>query len=178
MKQEITDLERKASQNVNEDKTKVKCAIADLEGLSKDQIDKLEKVEGCEETHRYVSMKYPEIFPALRLVKNAEVRKALDKARGEMCIKENAVILQDLVVKRQELAELLGYSSYSNYILEIRMAGSAKNVQKFEEDLTKNLLKKGRKEFEDLQQLKREDLKDPEAKLEGWDRMYYEDIQK
>lgn len=101
VKQEITDLERKASQHINEDKTKVKCAVADLEGLSKDQIEKLEKVEGSEETHRYISMKYPEVLPALRLVKNGEVRKALDKARGEMCIKENSAILQDLVVLRQ-----------------------------------------------------------------------------
>ena len=33
---EITDLERKGKQNINEDKSKIEVAIADLDGLSQD----------------------------------------------------------------------------------------------------------------------------------------------
>ena len=73
MKQEIADLERKASQHINEDKTKVECAIAELDGLKEDFISKLEKVEG-KEGYVYISLKYPEIFPALKLVKSSDVR--------------------------------------------------------------------------------------------------------
>jgi len=66
-------------------------------------------VEGKEETHVYISLKYPEVFPALRLVKNPDIRKSLDKAKGAQCRDVNAPLLEDLVVKRQKLAELLGY---------------------------------------------------------------------
>ena len=67
------------------DQTKVECAIADLDGLDADFINRLEKVEGKEETHRYVSLKYPEIFPALRLVHDGETRKRLLYAKEQQC---------------------------------------------------------------------------------------------
>lgn len=122
------DIERKASQNINEDKSKLPFAITDLEGLSQEQLDKLEKVEGKEETHRYISTKYPEIIPAMRLVKSGEVRKALSLMKGTVCMAENEPLLQELVDKRQQLAELLGYKSFSAYILETRMAKKPMNV--------------------------------------------------
>lgn len=55
-----------------------------MEGLPEDTIKKLEKVEG-KEGWRYVSMKYPEILPALKLCKNEEVRKKLDLTRSQKC---------------------------------------------------------------------------------------------
>lgn len=81
MQNEIADLERKASQNINEDDTKVECSIEELAGLDKGFIDRLEKVKDKEETHRYVSLKYPEIFPALKLVKSEDVRERLTRAK-------------------------------------------------------------------------------------------------
>ena len=69
LKNEIAGIERQASQNINEDKTKVEFKEEDLEGLPSGIIETLEKVSG-KEGYRYVSMKYPEILPALRLCKN------------------------------------------------------------------------------------------------------------
>ena len=54
----------------------------------------------------------------------------------------------------------LGFSSYSDYILAIRMAKTPENVQNFEEELTQKLLQKGKEEFETLQNLKRKDTGD------------------
>jgi Zn-dependent oligopeptidase len=177
LKQEIADLERKASQNINEDKTKTECAVAELDGLKEDFISKLEKVEG-KEGYVYISLKYPEIFPALKNVKSGEVRKRLDKAKGSQCRIENAPILEELVTKRQKYAEMLGYKSYSKYVLEERMAKEPKNVQNFEESLTKKILAKGKSEFEALRSIKREEEKDPNADFYSYDRFYYENLQK
>ena len=55
--------------------------------------------------------------------------------------------METLVGLRHELAVSLGYSSYSDYILEIRMAKDPKVVQDFEEELTLKLLEKGKEEF-------------------------------
>lgn len=175
MKNDIADLERKASQNINEDKTKVECAVSELEGLKEDFIAKLEKVEG-KEGHVYISMKYPEIFPALRLCKNSDIRCKLMKAKESQCRTENVPILEELVEKRQQYAEMLGYKSYSEFILEIRMAKQPINVQNFEESVTKKILAKGKAEFEALRAIKREETKDPNADLYGYDRRFYEDI--
>ena len=77
---------------------------------------------------RYVSMKHPEISPAMRLCKREETRKKLGRAMSSQCQEANVPLLEDLVAKRQELAEALGFSSISEYILSIRMAKTPKNV--------------------------------------------------
>lgn len=64
----------------------------------------------------------------MRLVKSGEVRKALGRMKGTVCMTENEPLLQELVDKRQQLAELLGYKSFSAYILETRMAKKPLNV--------------------------------------------------
>ena len=76
------------------------------------------------------------------------------------------------------MALSLGYSSYSDYILEIRMAKDPVNVQNFEEELTLKLLKKGKEEYDLLQDLKRKETGDSNAILESWDRSYYNNLLK
>ena len=124
---QIADLERDANTNINNDKTKVEFTVQELEGLPSIIIEKLESVEG-KEGYKYVSMKYPEVLPALKLCKNEETRRKLNFAHGTRCLEENVPLLEDLVAKRHQLAEILGYSSYSEYILEVRMAKTPMNV--------------------------------------------------
>lgn len=81
LQKEMSELGRTASQNINEDKTKVECEIAKLDGMPADLIKMLEPVPGKEDTHKYVSMKYPEVFPALRLIKDSETRKRITFAK-------------------------------------------------------------------------------------------------
>lgn len=133
LQNEISNLERQASQNINEDQTKVECEIDKLDGLPEDLLNMLEPVEGKEASHKYVSMKYPEVFPAMRLVKDGETRKRIVLAKESMCQDENVKLLEELVVKRAEIASILGYDSYSKYILEERMAKVPENVERFEE---------------------------------------------
>lgn len=134
----IADIERDASNNINEDKTKIEFDEKDLEGLPDANLQKLEKVES-KEGFRFVSMQYPEVVPALKLCKKEETRRKLSQAYGTRCVKENTPLLEDLVEKRHQLAELLGYASYSEYILQIRMAKTPLNVQNFEQSLIEKL---------------------------------------
>ena len=127
LKTQISDLERDASNNINSDQTKVEFEEKDLEGLPDPILQKLEKVEG-KENFRYVSMKYPEVLPALKLCKNEAVREKLAFTYNTRCCDKNIAILEDLVAKRHELAKLLGYQSFSEYTLAVKMAKSPMNV--------------------------------------------------
>ena len=51
----------------------------ELDGLSDDFINGLKKVEGKENSF-YVTMKYPDLLPALKLATNEETRRKLDFA--------------------------------------------------------------------------------------------------
>jgi len=135
---QIADIERDASNNINADKTKIPFEEKDLEGLPAPLLQKLEKVED-KEGFRYVSMQYPEVLPALKLCKNEETRRQLSQAYGSRCVKENVPMLEDLVAKRHELAVKLGFSSFSDYILSVRMAKNLMNVQNFEQSLITKL---------------------------------------
>lgn len=84
-------------------------------------------------------MQYPEVVPALMLCKNEETRRQLSLAYGSRCVDDNIPKLEELVAKRHEVAELLEYSSYSEYILEERMAKTPMNVENFIQSLITKL---------------------------------------
>ena len=77
IKHELGELERTADRNINEDKTKVEVEEKLLKGLSPSTISKLEKGK---DGFRFVSMKKPEIIPALKVVQDRATRKALSYA--------------------------------------------------------------------------------------------------
>lgn len=78
-------------------------------------------------------------------LESEDVRKKLDYALGTQN-KENIPLIEELVELRQEEALLLGYSSYSEMILERRMAKSPQNVEVFEDDLIGRLIDAGKKD--------------------------------
>ena len=72
---------------------------------------------------------------ALSLSDSVEFRKMLRTAKDNQLKEKNIPLLETLVEKRQELARILNYTSYSQMTLTSMMAKSVENVQKFHEDL-------------------------------------------
>lgn len=127
IQKEIGDMERIASQNINEDKTKVEVEEKLLAGMPPHLIKTLEKVPG-KEGYRFVSMKKPEINPALKLVQDEKTRERLSFAMGNKAVPANSHIVEDIVAKRHEMALMLGHASYSEYTLMKKMAKNPINV--------------------------------------------------
>lgn len=172
IQKQIGDMERVASQNINEDKTKVEVEEKLLDGMPPHLIKTLEKVPG-KEGYRFVSMKKPEINPALKLVKDEKTRERLSFAMGNKAMPANEHLVEELVAKRHEMALMLGHASYSEYTLLKKMAKNPINVQKFEEDLTRLIIEKGRQEKQEMVDFKREITGDPNTVLHNWDGSFY-----
>lgn len=122
-------------------------------------------------THR------PSIYPFLDYADNRELREQLFKAyimRGDNGDDlDNKVILAEILALRAEKAELLGYDTHADRILERRMAKTPEAVYELLEDLWHPSLGVAREEVEALQQAIEAD--GFEFKLEPWDWRYYAD---
>ena len=92
---------------------------------------------------RIVKLEKNFIGQVTKHLKQEETRKKLNFAQGQVNKDENVPILDKLVQLRQEMALTLGYSSYSEMILENKMAKDPMTVQKFEDDLIRRISKQG-----------------------------------
>lgn len=86
---------------------------------------------------------------------------------------KNVELLAQLLVKRDQLAHLLGYKNTVDYEIETRMAKNSETVAKFYADLKPILAKKAALDKAEFTQAKRDDLHDPKAELDPWDYSYY-----
>ena len=122
-----------------------------------------------------ITLAYPSYIPFMKYASNRELRKTLALAAGSQCFKKDEYNNEDIVLKiaklRHQRANLLGYSTHADFVLEERMAGSAEKVKTFLNDLLDKALPFAKKELEELTQFAKE--LDGIDKFEKWDSAYY-----
>ena len=136
-------------QNINEYEDAILIEIDELEGLPQTYIEGLQKEhkEGGQELYR-ISLDYPELHPFLANAKSAEARKAIflkDQLKGG---DGNVIVLEEALQVRKKVAHLLGYKSWAEYILEIRMAKNPQRVSEFLTDLEEKIRPKAQADRE------------------------------
>ena len=108
------------------------------------------------------------------------LRKEITIAFGQRAFKNNEFDNQKIIIEivnlRYMKARLLGYLSYSEYILEERMAKSTKNVMYFLEGLVKKVKPVAIKEFKVLEEYAKG--VDKIESLEKWDTAFYSEMYK
>src|SRR4029453_18669751 len=93
------------------------------------------------------------------------------KCRGG---RENVVLIEKILKLRADASRMLGYKTTADYENEIRMSKNVKNIQAFYDKLRSIVRKKAKLDLEEFTAAKREDTKNPNAKLMPWDQPYYE----
>lgn len=84
---------------------------------------------------------------------------------------DNSPIMRDIIQKRRELANLVGFDSYAHFALATRMAKTPTEVMAFLNDLVERSRSFGQQEADHLRQFANESgLSGP---LEAWDVAYY-----
>ena len=99
-----------------------------------------------------------------------DLRKQLYMARNTVCTHDNAennlAICQRLVNLRREVAQLLGYKTYADYVLKRRMASNTRSVYKLLNDLIDAYKPTAVKEREELKKMGKGEVK-------PWDASFY-----
>jgi thimet oligopeptidase len=170
IQKELNRLGIEFESNIANDETAVPFTEAELKGVPKDVIEGLQK--SGKDTY-LVTMDGP-TFAAV--TDNAESELTREKAwiaykrRGGA---QNDEVLKQLVKLRAELAQILGYKTFADYILEPRMAKNAATVAKFYSDLKPIVRKKALLDMEEFTKAKRDHTKKADAKLYPWDYSFY-----
>lgn len=178
VKKKISTNSLNFSQNLGEQKEFIAFTKEQLIGVSDDTMDQFERFtseETGEEMYK-VTFKYPDIFPVMRTAKSPDTRKAALTAY-ENRVSQNEPILRETLILRNELAKLLGYPTYASYNLELKMAKDEETARNFVEDLKRQLQPLGKKEIENLKQLKEQEYKEMglayDDRYYSWDHNYY-----
>ena len=97
-----------------------------------------------------VTLKAPSYIPFMTYSSQREEKESLYRAYNSRALGgefDNTATISKIVDLRLKIANLLGYETYADYVLEERMAESAKNVNEFLAELRESTLEYGRKDY-------------------------------
>lgn len=118
----------------------------------------------------------PSYVPFMKYCKCRELRKRMYMAYNTQCTHEdelnNFEIVKQLVNTRMELAHLLGYSNYAEYVLKKRMAENSSKVYALLEELIAAYKPVAIEEIEEVKQLAQK-MEGTDFELMPWDFSYY-----
>ena len=113
----------------------------------------------------------PSYSPFMTYSTQRELRKQLYMARNTVCTRDNSEnnldICKRIVNLRREIAQLLGYKTYADYVLKHRMATNTRNVYKLLNDLIDAYKPAAIKERDELKKLSGDE------RLKPWDASFY-----
>jgi thimet oligopeptidase len=104
---------------------------------------------------------------------NEQTRLQLQTARDNLARAENVPLLQQILVLRDTLAHKLGYKTWADYVIEIKMAKTAARAEDFLEKLKIGLQPKFDAEIAEFRALKVRETGDAGAQIHMWDWRYY-----
>ena len=122
-----------------------------------------------------ITTQYPDAIPVLRYAKDPEVRRRLQWEYLNRGHPANLAALSRLLATRDELARLLGYASWAEYIVQDKMVGSAKGISEFLYKVRGASEERAKEDAALLLERKRKDV--PSATgLAAWDVNYYSEL--
>ena len=113
----------------------------------------------------------PSYSPFMTYCKDRELRRQMYMAYNTQCIHDNDAnnleICKRLINLRREIAQLLGFKTYADYVLKHRMAGNVRNVYKLLNDLIDAYKPTAEKEMLNVKRLAFSDFSPETAKVKS-----------
>ena len=123
-----------------------------------------------------ITLHFPSYQPFMTYADDRELRRQLYMGKMTICAHgdefDNRETVQRIVNLRREIAQLLGYDTYADYVLTRRMAQDTEHVNRLIDQLLRSYLPVARGELKELQQKARE-TEGADFRLMPWDWAYY-----
>lgn len=149
-------------------------SVTELKGLPQDYID---AHKPNEQGKIILTTAYPDYFPFMQFAENDALREKFYVIFRQQAYPENKTVLAQLLAKRYELAQLLGYKNFSEYITEDKMIKTPANAQSFIDKVSAMANPRAAVEYQEL--LTRLKKIDPSAtSVADWQKLYLEHLVK
>ncbi|HYG79666.1 MAG TPA: M3 family metallopeptidase, partial [Pyrinomonadaceae bacterium] len=173
LRDELVLIGQEFARNIRDDKrTVIVNDVSELEGLPADYIARHKPGPDGKIT---LTIDYPDSLPVFSYAKNEDLRKRMYVAYNNRAFPQNMAVLDRMVAKRHELANLLGYKNWADYITADKMVGSGKNAADFIDRIVEASAAKAAGEYQTLLKRKQKDV--PGAKVvNAWESSYYSEL--
>lgn len=175
IREELVLISQEFSRNIRDDKRSITVSgIKELEGLPQDFIDRHTPNENGEIV---LTTEYPDAVPVLTYATNDTVRKRMYMEFNNRAYPKNMEVLDRLIAKRHELAQLLGYENFAACVTADKMVKNENNAAEFIEQMAAASLEKSRADYNQLLVRKQQDV--PGAgRIDPWEAGYYSELLK
>jgi thimet oligopeptidase len=175
LEEELVILGQDFDKNIREDVRSIKLnSSEELAGLPEDYIQNHPVGEDGKIT---ITTDYPDYIPFITYAVSDARRFELYKEFRQRAYPQNEKVLGDLLKKRYELAQLLGYKNYAEYITEDKMIKNPQAAQEFIDRVAAVADARAQKDYEEL--LKRLKKELPTATEVGdWQKTYISELVK
>jgi peptidyl-dipeptidase Dcp len=148
----------------------------DLSGLPADVIETAAQTAKSKDKQGWVfTLQQPSYVPFQKFADNRQLREDLFRAYNSRAYhnneNDNQQIIKRIVEIRLRLAQLLGYKTFAEYVLEERMAKSPAKVDSFLNELLEASVPFAKKEYIEVQEFAKANGAD--FTIQKWDWSYY-----
>jgi Zn-dependent oligopeptidase len=148
----------------------------ELDGIPDDVKESAKTLAEEKQKEGYIfTLDYPTFIPVMKYAENRALREKLLLGFGSKGFKDNDYNNEENVLKlvklRLDRANLLGYKSHADFVLQERMAKTVDTVQTFLDNILEKAMPSAEKELEELKAfaLEIDGIKD----FKKWDKAYY-----
>jgi len=173
LRDELVVIGQDFARNIRDDKrTVIANSVAELDGLPADYIARHKPGPDGKIT---LTIDYPDSLPIFSYAKNEDLRKRMYFAYNNRAYPQNMAVLDRMIAERHELANLVGFTNWADYITADKMVGSGKNASMFIDRVVEASKIMAAKEYQTLLTLKQKDV--PGATVvNAWENAYYSEL--
>lgn len=170
LKKELAELSTDFEKNIASDNRTIVMTRDELAGLSDDFINALKTTD---DGNYIVGADYPTYFAIMQQATSTGTRKKLYDLFNNRAYPQNESVLQQIIAKRDQLAKLLGFTSYAHFDISDQMVQTPERAQAFLDNLLARSEQKEAAEFKALvAHLPSSVQLTVDGKLQPWDYAY------
>ncbi len=170
LRKELSRLVTDYQSNVTKARKAVRFSRADLEGVLENFLQQIKTGDDEYTVLANVTVDYVRVMDTAR---REETRRKLLVEHDNLARAENVPLLEKIVPLRDDIARKLGYKTWADYQIEIKMAKNAATAFDFLEKLKTGLQRKFDAELAAFRQLKVRETGDTNAQIRIWDWRYF-----